>query len=382
MRVGDLAAAMERIAPLGAAEPWDNVGLLVGEASAELKSVLLTIDLTAQVAREAIDMGAGAVVAYHPPIFKPIKRLVAPDVIFDAIRSGLAIYSPHTALDAAPGGTADMLADVLGLITRQALRGGDAAAVKAVAPLAAGEVKLVTFVPFEQADALADALFVAGAGRIGNYTACSFRSEGTGTFFGQAGTDPAVGQAGRLERVAEVRLETVVPAGRLAAVVAALIKTHPYEEPAYDLVQLAAKPAAANAIPDGGNAGRGPALIGDLPPIERQALVAKIKQALEIEHLLIAGPDAGIVRRAACCPGSCGEVLDAALAGGAELYLTGELRHHDALRAAAAGLTVVAVLHSNSERAVLKRLRERLMAELGGLQCELSRQDRDPFRIA
>jgi hypothetical protein len=276
-----------------------------------------------------------------------------------------------------------MLADVLGLTTRQPLARAEAGATPgAAAPQAAGEVKLITFVPFEQADALADALFVAGAGRIGNYTACSFRSEGTGTFFGQAGTDPAVGRAGRLERVAEVRLETVVPAGRLAAVVAALIKTHPYEEPAYDLVQLAAKPAAANADANTASAvARGPALIGDLPGIERRELVSKIKQTLEIEHLLIAGPDAGIVRRAACCPGSCGEVLDAALAGGAELYLTGELRHHDALRAAGAGMTVVAVLHSNSERAVLKRLRERLMAELGGLQCELSRQDRDPFRI-
>jgi putative NIF3 family GTP cyclohydrolase 1 type 2 len=163
--------------------------------------------------------------------------------------------------------------------------------------------------------------------------------------------------------------------------VAALIKAHPYEEPAYDLVQLAAKPVAANTAANAGNLARGPALIGDLPPIERRELVGKIKHALEIEHLLIAGPESGIVRRAACCPGSCGDRLDAALAGGAEVYLTGELRHHDALRAAGAGMTVVAVLHSNSERAVLKRLRERLMAELGGVHCELSRQDRDPFTI-
>jgi hypothetical protein len=266
-----------------------------------------------------------------------------------------------------------MLADVLGLTTRRPLASPSSA--PSSGPQPAAEVKLVTFVPFEQADAVADALFAAGAGRIGNYTSCSFRSDGTGTFFGQASTDPAVGQPGRLERVAEVRLETVVPASRLSAVVAALIKAHPYEEPAFDLVQLAAKPAEMNA------ALRGAALIGDMAPIERQEIFAKIKQALEIERLLIAGPAAGIVGCAACCPGSCGDRLDAAIAAGAELYLTGELRHHDALRAAAAGMTVVAVLHSNSERAVLKRLRERLTAELPGLRFELSRQDRDPFTI-
>src|SRR5271163_1539992 len=138
MRVADLVAAMDEIAPPRLAQPWDNVGLLVGDAAAALDGVLLTIDLTAPVADEATRRRCNAVVAYHPPIFKPIKRLTAGGPLFDAVRHGLAIYSPHTALDAAPGGTADMLADVLGLTTRQAL-----ATPSETSPSPASELKLV-----------------------------------------------------------------------------------------------------------------------------------------------------------------------------------------------------------------------------------------------
>lgn len=363
MRVGDLAKAMEQIAPLAGAEPWDNVGLLVGDPATPLDGVLLTIDLTTAVAREAAELHCNAVVAYHPPIFKPIKRITAGDGIFDAVRQGIAIYSPHTALDAAPGGTADMLADVLQLQTRQGLPAtGD------VAPSI--ELKLVTFVPEDHADRVADAMFAAGAGRIGNYSSCSFRGAGTGTFVGGEGTSPAVGEPGRLERVAEVRLETAVPIANVAAVIEALRKSHPYEEPAYDLVQLAAKPALGGA-----------ALIGEMEPVDRRQVIAFIKGKLGLEYVLVAGPTTGTIRRAACCPGSCGDRLAAALAAGAEFYLTGEVRHHDVLHAAEAGMTVVCTLHSNSERAVLRRVRGRLETALPGVRIELSHEDRDPFAI-
>jgi putative NIF3 family GTP cyclohydrolase 1 type 2 len=183
-------------------------------------------------------------------------------------------------------------------------------------------------------------------------------------------TNPAVGQAGELERVAEVKLETVVPAAKVAAVLGALRRNHPYEEPAFDLLQLVASPQGA-----------GQGRIGTLKEIQRGAVIERIKQALTLPHLLIAGPTEGTITRAACCAGSCGDLLDDALKQGAQLYLTGEMRHHDALRAAQAGMTVVCTLHSNSERAALSRVAARLMNEAPSVQWLLSQADRDPFSV-
>ncbi len=361
MRLKQIGEFLEKIAPLSGAESWDNVGLLVGDREQEIHRILLAIDYTAEVAEEAKNAECDLIVAYHPPIFQAIKRLQSGSLIFDAIRRGVAIYSPHTALDAAAGGTNDMLADVLGLTDRRALR---------VESAPAGNYKLVTFVPAEKVDEVSAALFQAGAGRIGNYTSCGFRTGGTGTFFGEAGTNPAVGKRGQLERVQEIRLETVVPLKNVGAVIAALRKSHPYEEPAFDLNLLAGDPT-----------GHGQGRIGNMPPTERRALIERIKRELELPHLLVSGPTAGEISRAAACPGSCGDLMDAAIAGGAELYLTGEIRHHDAIKAAAAGMTVVCTLHSNSERAALKRLKNRLEESEEIPPILVSSTDRDPFNI-
>jgi dinuclear metal center YbgI/SA1388 family protein len=360
-KLHSLLSILESIAPTHLAEEWDNVGLLVGDAERDVSRAMLAIDYTAAVADEAWREKCELVIAYHPPIFKPIKRLTAGDFIFQAIQRGVAIYSPHTALDVADGGTNDVLGDAIGLTDRGPLR-----------PIEGKleQLKLVTFVPAEALEKVADALFEAGAGRIGEYTHCSFRSGGTGTFLGQAGTNPAVGQAGRLERAAEVKLETVVPLSRVPAVLAALRANHPYEEPAFDLLQLAAGPSST-----------GQGRIGSLQAADRGAVIERIKQALNLSHLLIAGPTKGPITRAACCAGSCGDLLNDALKQGAQLYLTGEMRHHDALKAAEAGMTVVCTLHSNSERATLTRVASRLAQAAPIVTFLLSQSDRDPFSV-
>jgi dinuclear metal center YbgI/SA1388 family protein len=364
MVLQQVIAALEALAPCHLAESWDNVGLIVGDPGQDVSRAMLCIDYTPQVAAEAGEQRCGLVVAYHPPIFRPIKHLVAGEVVFDAIRRGIALYSPHTALDVADGGTNDVLADALGLEagSRCPLRPATATA---------RDVKLVTFVPEKDVDRVSQALFDAGAGRIGDYSSCSFRTPGTGTFLGGASTSPAVGQAGRLEVVAEVRLETVVPLSRISDVVRALRSAHPYEESAFDLVQLAAPPS-----------GLGMGRIGEYAsPVDRQVLFERIRQALGVSRMLVAGPQDGAVSRAAVCAGSCGDLLDDAIRQQAGLYLTGEMRHHDALRAAAVGMTVVCVLHSNSERAVLRRLAERLERACPELSVMVSRRDRDPFSV-
>jgi dinuclear metal center YbgI/SA1388 family protein len=354
MKLSALLEILEEIAPTRYAEPWDNVGLLVGDSNQNISKTLFTIDYTPAVADEARTKNCDCVISYHPPIFDALKRVVFPSPIYDAIRRGVAIYSPHTALDVADGGTNDMLADAIGLAAdRQPLRITDAKAAN---------YKLVVFAPRDVADKVADAMFAAGAGRIGNYTSCSFRSPGTGTFFGQEGANPAVGQAGQLERADEVRIETILPISRVEQVIAALKKSHPYEEPAFDLLQLAAPPE-----------GRGQGRIGSLAsPIDRSAIISRIKKELDLPHLLVAGPTTGPIIRAACCAGSCGDILNDAISQKAELYLTGEMRHHDALGAALKGITVVATLHSNSERAVLK---------LDALTPEVSRHGRGPADV-
>jgi len=361
MQLSTIIAAMERIAPPSLAEAWDNVGLLAGDPNQDVSRILLTIDYSAAVAEETRGNQCDLVIAYHPPIFQPLKRVVAGSAIFDAVRRGVAIYSPHTALDMAEGGTNDMLADVVGMVDRRALKSGEAKG---------REYKLVTFVPIEAVDKVGRAMFDAGAGRIGNYSSCSFRVPGTGTFFGGEGARPAVGQTGRLEKVDEVRLETVVPIGSAEAVIRALRANHPYEEPAFDLNVLAPVPGD-----------RGQGRIGSIPPTARGELFDRIKRGLEIDHLLIAGPVEGTVARAAVCAGSCGNMLDDAIEAGAEVYLTGEVRHHDAVKAAEAGMTVVCTLDSNSERAVLKRLGKRLAETPGMPGIRISAADRDPFVI-
>ena len=364
MQLSELVCAMDDIAPTGNAEAWDNVGLLVGDPSQSISRVMLTIDYTDAVADEARAAGCDAVVAYHPPIFEALKRVTAGSVVFDALRRGVAIYSPHTALDVVAGGTNDMLADVLGLpAERSPLR---------LAQTKASLLKLVTFVPEKDVGRVSDALFNAGAGRIGAYTHCSFLTKGTGTFFGEEGkTNPAVGESGRLERSEELRVETVVPLAKVEAVIRALRRAHPYEEPAFDLNQLAAPP-------EGLGQGR---LATFERPVERRELFERVKRGLGVGHLLVAGPADGAATRGAVCAGACGDLLNDAIAQGADVYLTGEIRHHDAIKAARAGVTVICVLHSNSERAVLQRLKARLEERLPGLVYRVSEADRDPFHV-
>ena len=354
MILRDLVQILEDIAPTRDAETWDNVGLLAGDPQQQVSRAMLAIDYTPQVAAEAQREQCDFIIAYHPPIFSAVKRMLAGDVLYDAIRRGVAIYSPHTALDVAPGGTNDLLADILGLEDRQPLR--------FIEPKAR-EHKFTTFVP-------PDALFAAGAGGIGRYTRCSFRTPGTGTFMGDQTTNPTIGKPGVYEETPEIKLEMLCPIDRVPQVLAALRKSHPYEEPAFDLVHLAAPVEKL-----------GQGRIGTLPPTPLPNLLMRIKDELQLPHLLVAGSSDRTIHRAAVLAGAGREHLKDAIAQGAQLYLTGEIPHHDALAAAKSGVTVVATLHSNSERATLKRVRDRLAQTTRAVPFLISSVDRDPFQI-
>lgn len=379
MVVQDLIDAMERIAPLHAAEPWDRVGLQLGVPSRPVGGpVLLTIDLTEAVLNEAVKMHAGAIVAYHPVIWNPLKTLTDathPErIVRGAAEAGIAIYVPHTALDAAPGGVTDWLCEGLSANIGEAREGVIHGDCRGLSPATGGhterEVKVVTFVPSDKLDTLRNAMGTAGAGGIGKYKLCSFTVEGEGTFLPQEGAEPAIGQIGRLERVRERRLEMVCSKRALPLVIETLKQFHPYEEPAFDIIELVPEPVR--------RAGSGrrvvldqPATIGELGDRLKSHLGrARIRYALS-------GDDRPF-RTIGVVPGSGSSLKDLALLEGCEVFVTGEMTHHEILAARQAGMSILLAGHSNTERGYLKRLAGRLEEMLGdGVDIRVSDLDRD-----
>ncbi len=371
MKLNQIINVLEQIAPPKLAADWDNVGLLIGDAKAQVKKIMLCIDLTQEVLAEAIKAKADMVLAYHPTIFKPISRITdsCNPVVLTAARKHIAVYSLHTALDAAVGGTNDVLADALGIVERRALE-----------PIVReDECKIVVFTPAGELSTVADAAFASGAGRIGNYSDCAFFCHGVGTFRGGPAAKPTIGQVGHQEFVEEMRLEIIAPKSKASTVCEAIRLAHSYEEPAIDIYPLESHPADV-----------GMGRVGRLQrAVSMKTLVSRVKKALGVKNVLLAESPAqakgkgraALVNIAACGAGSCGSLWKAAVVAGAGFYLTGEMRHHDALASTASGLTVLCACHSNTERIALGNVAKNLTKRLDKVRVVLSKTDRDPFNI-
>ena len=370
MRIDQIIKALESIAPTSYAADWDNVGFLLGERASEASTVMLTIDLTQLVLDEAVSAGAQFIVSYHPPIFHAFKsmtdRVPSQRVMLNASRAGISIYSPHTALDAAPGGLNDWLADAMGPGDRRALE------VQKILP-ESEECKIVTFCPAEAVNDVRNGLASVGAGVIGKYQLCSYEIAGRGTFFAGEGTNPVVGARGALQHVDEVRLEMVCPHAALGLAIATLREFHPYEEPAFEIYTLQPRPQR--------HIGQGRRVTLD-QPASLKILADRMKQHLSVKRLDVAvAPDApSKYTRIGICAGAGGSMLQDAIKQGCELFFTGEMRHHDVLAAQAQGCTVVLAGHTNTERGYLKPLRRRLSDALEGVTVIVSRRDVNPLR--
>jgi dinuclear metal center YbgI/SA1388 family protein len=355
-RVRDIAEAIERIAPIPLSEGWDNCGLQVGRAEAEASRVLVALTPVDEVFEEAEERRADFLLFHHPLIFDPIKSVdtgsYAGNLVARAVRKDLAVYAAHTSYDAAPEGVSGALAEALGL------RGN----FDVVSPRGSLR-KLVIFVPEENVDAVAAALAAEGAGVIGEYTRCTFRTPGTGTFLGSEATDPYLGEKGRLEMVEEIRLETVVPAHAAARATAAAIAAHPYEEAALDLYPV-------DGHPEGCGYGR----VGKLPePMAPEELREYVASSLGFPTRLVADPEPGRrVERVAVLGGSGGSFVPEAAASGAQAYVTGDLDYHDALLAHSLGLTAIDAGHAATELPSLAPLAKSL-AEIVDVPVEVSR---------
>ncbi len=362
--VSDLVTFLGGVAPPELAEEWDNVGLLVGDGGRSVARVMTCLTLTGDVAREAIDRRADMVVTHHPVLFRGVKRLTSDDsqgaMLLDVIAARVSVYSPHTAYDSAAQGINSQLAELLGL--------ADVAPLQPVSPTP--QYKIVCFVPQESLESVQHALWAAGAGRIGEYSQCSFSTLGVGTFCGSAATRPAVGQAGRFERVEERRLEVDCPAGRLMVALKNLRLAHPYEEPAYDVYRLEAAEGSAGT----GRMGRLPAAL----PLAQFAELVKLK--LRIPRVQIVGEAGRLVERVGIACGAGGELLGAARAEVCDVLLTGEARFHACLEARAAKLGLVLAGHYATERPAMEHLSRRLAAAFPGIAVWASETESDPLQ--
>ncbi|MCP4609961.1 MAG: Nif3-like dinuclear metal center hexameric protein [Planctomycetes bacterium] len=368
MKIKDIAEQIEKIVPLNLAQDWDNVGLLIGDAGKNVKRILLTIDITADVVAEAKKLKTDLIISYHPVIWDGLKKITSEgpsSIVYELIRRNIAVFSIHTALDVVSGGVNDGLAEILGIEDGKPI--GDY-----VDNPADDNYKLVVFVPAESLAKVSNAVYAVGAGAIGNYSDCGFSTDGTGTFLPLDGARPAIGHKGRLEKVLEIRFETIVPAEKLDDVVAAMRKAHPYETPAFDIIKLY---NSQNKF--------GLGRIGKLAkPLKIEQIIRRIKKHTGAEACGLVGKEKRVVKTAAVCAGSCGAIINLVIAGKADLYLTGELKHHQALAAQEAGLTCICLSHTVSERFILKKFAKQLQKQLNSatMTIRISKKDADPFR--
>lgn len=312
MKLSEIIAELEKLAPPGLQEDYDNSGLIVGKPTAEVTKALLCIDSTEEVIREAVDLGCDLVIAHHPIVFRGMKRFNSSNYVQRAvefaIKNDVAIYACHTNLDNVPDGVNGKIADKLGLINRKVLR-----------PLKGHLKKLVVFTPQSHAEAVLNAMLSAGAGHIGNYDECSFSLEGSGTFRAGDGSSPFIGEKGIRHTEQEYRQEVILPIHALPAVKSALRAVHPYEEIAWDLYNL------ENSWTQAGSG-----LIADLPnALSPSDFLRYLKDRMELPFIRYSKGQSEKVHRIAICGGAGSFLITDALRTGAQAFITGDVKYHE-----------------------------------------------------
>lgn len=344
-----VAQLMEQLAPKHYAVEGDRIGLQLGTLSKPIPKVLVALDVTDAVVDEAIEIGANLIIAHHAIIFRPLAKIdtstPAGKLYEKLIKHDIAVYIAHTNLDVTDGGINDWMADMLGIVTEGRGSLEEVHTDKLY--------KLVVFVPETHGDLVQQALWHAGAGTIGNYDSCSFVNEGTGTFRPGAGTEPFIGQQGKLEKVKEVRIETVVLHSIHRAVVQAMLKAHPYEEVAYDLYPIELK---------GRSFGLG--RVGKLEqPTTMGELVERVKAAFDVPFVRVVGDLNAPVKKLAVLGGSGAKYVRTASFAGADVLVTGDIDYHTAHDALADGMMIIDPGH-NVEKIMKQRVADWLAARL------------------
>ncbi len=368
--VTDLLSCLDEAWPFAWAAPGDRVGLLVGSPQKQVTRVLVALEVSEAVVAEAQELKADFLLTHHPLIYAPVAEIredrPAGRLLAQVIRADLAVAACHTNLDVAPGGLNDYLGARLGL------RGAVPLAPQGRDPW----LKLAVFVPVGYEDRVRAALFDDRVGVIGRYSHCSFATRGQGTYLPEEGARPWRGEVARLARAEEVRLEVILPESRIGPTLARLKAAHPYEEVAYDLYPL------KNPAPPLGY-GR----VGDLPaPRSWPELLALVRDIFPTRGCRLWGRPPAEVRRLAVCGGSGGELITAAREAGAQVFLTGEVRHHQAVPGVGGEFAVLEVGHFASEVVFMPIWAEDLKRHLTGRGAEVevlvSRREESPFSVS
>ena len=359
--IKDICSCIEEFAPLSWQESWDNCGLLVGSPQQAVGKILLTVDVTEAVVAEAIDVQAQMIVSHHPLILSGIKQLTgstdAQRAVMLAIKNDIAIYAAHTNIDTAPGGVSYRMAAKIGLTNLQVL-----------SPQSSGLQKLVAYIPASHFEQVRQTVFEAGAGHIGNYDSCGYSVEGQGTFRALDGANPFVGQKGTLHTESEIRFETVFPSHLSRQVVTALIGSHPYEEPAYDIYALKNTDIRA-----------GLGVVGVLPTAMSESdflnMLKKLFQSPVIRHTNLKGKK---ILKVALCGGSGSSLLPNAVCSKADVFVTADFKYHQ-FADAEQDILVADIGHFESEQFTKEIFHEVLMKNFSNFAVHFSKIKTNPI---
>lgn len=311
MRCKDIFDRIERWAPREIAWERDNIGLQVGSADREVNKILLTLDLTEPALKKALEQNCSLIITHHPLIFNPLKKIdiqnnLKSRLIEKLIKNNITLYSAHTNLDYTKKGVSFILAEKLALKN-----------LRFLSPIERTQSKIVVFTPSYSLEKVSDAIFSAGGGIIGEYSECSFRSNGKGTFRGSELSNPSIGIKKKKEIVDEIRLEVVADNWKINSVMHAIKKVHPYEEPAIDIYPLKNR----------GNYGVG--AVGELnKPMSAAYFLNYVLDKLKIRNFRYSGKSGGMISKIAVCGGAGSEYINDAVNAGADAFITADVRYH------------------------------------------------------
>lgn len=363
MKIREIISCLEQFAPPAFQEEYDNSGLIAGNENLEITGVLISVDCTEKVIEEAISKKCNLVISHHPLVFgKGLRKITGKNYVertlLKAIKSDIAVFAMHTNLDNIYMGVNQKICQKLGLINAQILQ-----------PKKHTLSKLVTFVPVQQADAVRNEIFKAGAGFIGNYSECSFNVMGTGTFRANDGANPFSGDIGKQHREQEMRIETIFPSHMQSKIIDSLKKVHPYEEVAYEIYRL-----------ENLNQFIGSGMIGELESeMEEQKFLGELKLKMNtkgIRHTFLTGRK---IKRVAVCGGSGSFLLDDAIWQNADIFITGDFKYHQFFDAE--GKIVIADIgHFESEQYTVEVISELLNKNFTTFAVRLSETETNPIK--
>lgn len=365
MKAINIINIIKKWAPPYLIDSWDSTGFQIGDSSKEVEKILVSLDLDREVLEKAKKENIDMIITHHPLLFKSIDKITTEDykgrLILDLIKEDIVVYNAHSNLDLAIGGVNDTLASLLDLKDVEILEKTYEEKL----------YKLVVFVPRTHLEEIRNALGEAKAGWIGNYSHCTYNTDGIGTFMPREGTNPFIGNLNKIEKVEETRIETIVEERRLNVALKEMLKAHPYEEVAYDIY-----PLKNNRIEYG--YGR----VGNIEEIPFNNFLDKMKEELRVDKLRVYGDLNKNIKRVAVCGGSGSDFIKAAYNKGADVYLTGDIKYHDGQLAKELGLLLVDGNHFDTEKVILPKIKERLQKNIEkNMEIILYEKSTAPFLI-